>query len=70
MPTVKRLEPKHYWRVTCRCGFGRDATSVGEAQAFSRLHLDFLHGAREQNHGRANTTPQRDEPGGNPLPLL
>ena len=71
MPTAGTLpEPTRYWRVTCSCGFRRDATSAEAAQESRRLHVYSPLVPREQDRVRTSTGPRRVDCRGNPLPLL
>ena len=39
--------PHRLWRVTCSCGYQREATSAWAATAIFRLHVKTILGARE-----------------------
>lgn len=43
-------KPRPLWRVTCSCGFEREATSAWAATASFKLHVRLILGARDQDH--------------------
>jgi hypothetical protein len=62
--------PHRLWRVTCSCGYEREATSAWAATAIFRLHVKTILGAREEEHTLAIEEPPREEPPSGQLPLV
>ena len=50
------MKPHRLWRVSCSCGYEREATSAWAATAIFRLHVKLILGAR-----------QEEQPGDRPL---
>ena len=58
------------WRVTCSCGYEREATSAWAATAIFRLHVKMILGARQEEHTLAIAEPPADEPPSGQLHLV
>ncbi|MGH7368106.1 MAG: hypothetical protein ACREK9_17010 [Candidatus Rokuibacteriota bacterium] len=42
-------EPRPRWRITCSCGWTREASSAWTATAIARLHARYLTGPDTQH---------------------
>lgn len=62
--------PHQLWRVTCSCGYEREATSAWAATAIFRLHVKTILGARQEEHTLSIEEPPREEPPPGQLPLV
>jgi hypothetical protein len=63
-----RSGPRPSWRITCSCGWEREASSAWAATALFRLHARHL-GDRSVEHTLTIEEPPADSPGGQQLPL-
>lgn len=64
------MKPHRLWRVSCSCGYERDATSAWAATAIFRLHVKLILGARQEEHTLTIEEPQADTPASGQLPLV
>lgn len=66
--------PHRLWRVTCSCGYEREATSAWAATAIFRLHVKTILSERGDERGKEHTVaieePPTDEPPPGQLPLV
>jgi hypothetical protein len=62
-------KPHRLWRVTCSCGYEREAASAWAATAIFRVHVKMILGARQEEHTLAIEEPPSDEPPAGQLPL-
>ena len=56
-PEARMSERGPYWRITCSCGWTREASSAWTATAIARLHARYLTGP-----DLAHTTITIEEP--------
>ncbi len=64
------MKPHRLWRVSCSCGYEREATSAWAATAIFRLHVKLILGARQEEHTLTIEEPPADAPASGQLPLV